>query len=124
MEILLAHLLGDYVFQNHWMANEKTSKSLAALLHVTIYTACYLAFYFVIPMSWEGYALIGVTHFVMDRWRLAKYWCRFYGVGEKAFFQSSDVQPAPPFLAAWLLILVDNTIHLTINWAALQLFGI
>jgi hypothetical protein len=31
-----------------------------------------------------------------------------------------DIQPAPPFLGVWLLIIVDNTMHLCINYAALS----
>ena len=69
MEALIAHLFGDYVLQSDWMANEKTKKNIAALAHVVTYT---LPFVF-ITRVWRALLFIALTHFVIDRWRLAKY---------------------------------------------------
>lgn len=125
MPQLIAHLLGDYVLQNHWMANQKTSSSLPALVHVLFYG---LPFAFIIGVldqgSWWSLLVIVSTHFVIDRFRLAKHWVAFWGVGEPGWLMPKlfglKADPAPPFLAVWLLILVDNTAHLLINWAALE----
>jgi hypothetical protein len=38
MEQLLLHLVGDYIFQSHWMATEKTRHSYPALYHAIIYS--------------------------------------------------------------------------------------
>ena len=68
---LLAHAIGDYVLQSDWMANEKTKKSIAALMHALFYT---LPFLF-LAKSWWALLFISSTHFIIDRWRLARYVC-------------------------------------------------
>lgn len=68
---LLCHAIGDYVIQSDWMANEKTKRSIAALLHVLTYA---IPFLFLRP-SWLALFIIVSTHFVIDRWRLARYVC-------------------------------------------------
>lgn len=68
---LVAHAFGDYVLQSDWMASEKTKKSLAALAHVSTY---FLPFLF-LTTSWKALLFIAGTHFVIDRWRLARYVC-------------------------------------------------
>lgn len=68
---LVAHLVGDYLLQSDWMANEKTKRSIAALVHVVTYG---LPFLFLRP-SLAALAVIVVSHFVIDRWRLARYVC-------------------------------------------------
>lgn len=78
MSELLCHLFGDYVFQNHWMANTKTSSSAAALLHASIYALPFL----LLTLNWKVLLVIWATHFIIDRFRLARYWVDFYGVGK------------------------------------------
>jgi hypothetical protein len=68
---LLAHIVGDYVLQSDWMAGEKTKKSIAALAHVVTYTVPFLF----LTQSPAALAVILVSHFVIDRWRLARYVC-------------------------------------------------
>jgi hypothetical protein len=66
---LLCHLFGDYVFQSDWMASEKTKQSFAALCHAIIYGLCFLP---LAPTLTAWLVIVG-THFVIDRWRLARY---------------------------------------------------
>ena len=121
---ILAHLIGDYLLQSDWMANEKTKRNIAALGHVLCYS---LPFLFFRP-SLVAWAFIVATHFVIDRWRLAR-----YVVFAKNFVAPRGVWPAwsrcrstgydesrPAFLAVWLLIIADNTMHLLCNGAALR----
>lgn len=68
---LVAHAIGDYVLQSDWMANEKTKRSVAAGVHAATYT---LPFLF-ITTSLSALFVIVVTHFAIDRWRLARYVC-------------------------------------------------
>jgi hypothetical protein len=115
---LIAHLTGDYVLQNHWMANRKTSSSLAAAIHVFFYTLPFL----LLSQHWQATSVIAGTHFVIDRFRLAKYWVHFWGVGNTGWVGRKlglDVAAAPDWLAVWLLIIVDNTAHLAINHASI-----
>ena len=123
---LICHLFGDYVLQNHWMANEKTKSSWPALVHALFYCIPFaLLIEFGGGGSWWSLAVIGSTHFLIDRFRLARYWVDFWGVGNGGWIMpkltGKKVDPAPAWLGVWLLIIVDNTVHLGINYAALAL---
>ena len=66
---LVLHAIGDYIFQSDWMANEKTKQSFAAAAHAFCYS---LPFLILMP-SLIAFMVIIVTHFIIDRWRLARY---------------------------------------------------
>ena len=68
---LFVHAISDYVIQSDYMATEKLKKNSAALAHVVTYTIPFLF----LTTSWKALAFIMVTHFVIDRWRLARYVC-------------------------------------------------
>lgn len=124
---ILAHLMGDYILQSDWMANEKTKRSVAALAHVLCYS---LPFLFFRP-SLAAWLFIIVTHFVIDRWRLAR-----FVVYAKNFIGPWGWRPSrapwreyeatgyhvsrPIWLATWLLIIADNTMHLICNGIVLR----
>lgn len=128
---LILHLIGDYVTQSDWMANNKTKSHLAAAVHALVYSLPFL----LLDPSLLAFLTILVTHFLIDRYRLAR-----YVVYAKNFVLSPhrpcDVEynerwrwsncsatgypsDTPPFLAVWLLIAADNTLHLAINYLAL-----
>lgn len=116
--IVLAHLAGDYVLQSHWMATEKVRRWVPALAHAATYTLPYV----LVTRSVVALFVIGVTHAVIDRYRLARHvvWAKNqlaparFRPGRTATGYPEDT---PPWLAVWLLILVDNTMHLGINAA-------
>jgi hypothetical protein len=68
---LLCHAFGDYVFQSDYMASHKTRQSVAALAHAVTYTFSFL----LLTRSVPALLVIFGTHFVIDRWRLARYVC-------------------------------------------------
>lgn len=68
---IFAHVCADYLIQSDWMATEKTKRSLAAAIHALTYTVPF-AF---ITRSPVALFLIAATHFLIDRWRLARYVC-------------------------------------------------
>jgi hypothetical protein len=119
--ILLAHLVGDYVLQSDWMATEKLKRWWPAVAHGLTYTLPYVA----VTRSPWALAIIGGTHVVIDRYRLAKYltWLKNQ-IGPRrnrpGWPPSATGYPAhvPAGLATALLIIADNTIHLVINFAA------
>lgn len=118
---LLCHAVGDYVLQSDWMANEKTKRSAAALAHVVTYA---LPFLFLRP-SLLALAVIVGTHFVIDRWRLARFVCwakNWLGPNRPWAECKGTGYPAdrPPWMAVWLLIIADNVMHVLINGAALR----
>ncbi len=137
---LILHLFGDYVTQSDWMAQNKAKYTFAAFCHATVYSLPFMA-----VASVNAWLVIWATHLLIDRFRLARYvaWAKnvvlqpeFY---EWAFDSMRDhrlwnIWPryswdncketgypsdAPPWLAVWLTIAADNTIHLAINAAAI-----
>lgn len=114
----VAHLVGDYILQSHWMATEKTKRSLAAAVHAATYT---LPFLF-LTQSPAALAFIMGTHFVIDRFRLARFivWAKNgYAFSGAAVTSSGYKDDVPAWLAVWLLIIADNTMHLLCNGVAL-----
>lgn len=67
--IVLAHLVGDYVIQSHWMATEKTKHWLPAIVHGVTYTLPHA----LITQSPLALVVIGGTHIIIDRFRLARH---------------------------------------------------
>jgi Protein of unknown function (DUF3307) len=147
--LIICHLIGDFVLQNHVMATRKTSSSLWCGIHVCLYTLPFL----VLVRSPTALAIILGTHFIIDRFALAKMWTEFYGVGSEGYFarryrerfnaewerrkreqaasifpdfatldvkMKPDFVPPPSFLGVWLIIIVDNTFHLLINHIAVN----
>lgn len=117
---LLCHLWGDYVFQSSWMANNKTKHWWPATVHASIYFVPFLIVFK--PSLMAAIIMIG-THAAIDHWRLAKH----VAFTSQHLAPPSQWQPwsscqttgyppeTPVWLATWLMIIVDNTMHLTIN---------
>ena len=121
---LLCHLIGDYILQSHWMATEKIKQSFACFMHVCMYT---LPFCFLDSSSVYALIFILISHFLIDRFRLAKYvcflknnicpniplvWKDHNGTG----YNNND----PAWLTVWLLIITDNIMHIICNGIALK----
>lgn len=67
----VAHIAGDYLIQSDWMAAEKRTRSLAAALHALSYALPFLLF----SPTRGALLFIVITHFMIDRWGLARYLC-------------------------------------------------
>lgn len=116
---IVAHLVGDYIIQSDWMAEEKTKRSFAAAVHATSYT---LPFLF-ITLNPIALAIICVTHFIIDRWRLARYVCWAKNGCKGPVTATGYPESKPAWLAVWLLIIADNTMHLLCNGLAIWWFA-
>jgi hypothetical protein len=126
-EAILAHLVGDYLLQSHWMATEKTKRWWPAIVHAVTYGLPYL----VLTRSVPALAVIVGTHAVIDHYRLARHfsWAKNL-VGPRGHNPpwrdcktTGYPEDTPIWLAVWLMIISDNTIHLLINVAALRWLG-
>jgi len=121
--ILLAHLVGDYILQTHWMATQKTSHWWPAIAHGVTYTLPYM----LVTQSPLALLVIGGTHIIIDRFRLAKHlmWFKnqfapkaFRPTWAEASVNGGYAASTPAWMAIWLMIVADNTVHLLINTAA------
>ena len=118
---IVIHAIGDYVLQSNWMATEKTRRSVAALVHVVTYSLPFLLF----KPSVIALVVIAGTHFVIDRWRLARHvvWLKNLVGPYRPWAECSTTgypPEPPPWLAVWLMIIVDNLLHILINGLALK----
>lgn len=117
---IMAHMIGDYVIQSDWMANNKARKCIPAILHAISYS---IPFLFLTDCSVLAFAGICISHFVIDHWRLAR-----YVVFAKNFFSPKSEWPKwenccntgypddrPAWLAVWLMIIADNVMHVILN---------
>lgn len=123
---LVAHAVGDYVLQSEWMATEKTRKSIAALAHCIFYT---LPFLFITQNPYTLLVISG-SHFVIDRWNLARHvawlknrpWPKSCGWAE--CLHNGGFHPETPrWMAGWLVIIIDNIMHVVINGVAIAYIG-
>lgn len=122
MEQLILHLIGDYVTQTDWMARTKTHRMGVAVLHALVYSLPFL----LLSPSLLAILVIFSTHAVIDRYRLARFLIFAKnkitqpGLAWADASETGHPKDTPPWISFWLLILVDNTMHLTINYAALR----
>lgn len=115
----LAHMVGDYLIQSDWMAQEKTRRWWPAVAHGVTYCVPFLF----VTQSVAALAVIVGTHIVIDRYRLARHVVWFKNQLAPWAFRPphtatghSDDRPA--WLSTWLRIIADNVIHMLINVAA------
>lgn len=143
MEQLLVHLLGDFGLQSDWMALNKSKRSIPCLVHVLIYTACFL----LLTTSWKALLVIGGTHFLIDRFHTPlkrllwlknhlgptmEYppyeYCNSTGYFDDSPYNIKQAdegmikkfgKPRHFYITIWIYIAIDNMIHLAINNLAL-----
>jgi Protein of unknown function (DUF3307) len=105
--LLVGHLIGDWVFQNDWMARHKQNGLLnrAILVHCAVYTLVLLLVYFLpaglhrtLSNTLLFAALIYFSHWLIDATGLAARWMRF--------FRQTD--------ALFMRIAVDQILHVVV----------
>lgn len=149
--LLVCHLLGDYVLQSDWMALEKTKQNTAAVAHAVMYTVPFAVYLWLAgkydpAKGSSAIAFISVTHFIIDRWRLARYVCWLKNFLAPEATGLTDCGRAtngmqvwwhpwaecvgtgyhkdrPAWMAVWLMIIADNTMHLVCNGIAVTLWA-
>jgi len=125
VEQLILHLFGDYITQSHWMAENKTKANLPAWAHALVYSFPFLLLTGKAPNPALAGVVILVSHFLIDRYRLARYvvWAKNH-IGQKmpplADCPTGYPPDVPAWLSVWLLIAADNTLHLAINYVSLR----
>ncbi|EAY24725.1 hypothetical protein M23134_05527 [Microscilla marina ATCC 23134] len=64
-----------------------------------------------------------VTHFLIDKFQLALYWIKLINWRkESTNYGFSDKKPV--WVALWLFVIIDNSFHLIINYAAICYFSL
>lgn len=109
MNWLIAHLIGDYLLQNDWMAQNKKKRTWPCMVHVLLYTA---AVGVLTLWPWWALLVVAATHFIQDRTNIINWWMRLKWKDQSAFAS------AP--MAPWSIIVVDNVWHLVVLYAISQ----
>ena len=102
MHWIYAHLIGDYLFQNDWMALNKKKSSL----HCSVHVVCYMIPFLLCGLEWWQLLLIAAQHYAIDRTQFVAW---FMKVKRQEFFSTGPCFP-------WSQIVVDNILH--ILWIA------
>ena len=110
MNIILGHLIGDYLLQSDWMALNKKKPNLegfiACLIHCTIWTISMMIF---IGSNNILLALgLFLSHILLDRTKLVVW-----------YLNTFKIMPNPTM---WKIIIVDNTLHLLMVYGLLKIF--
>lgn len=139
-EMLLGHLVGDYLLQNKWMALSKSKNTFegwgAAISHCLIYTfsVCLLMWNF----DWIWIFVVFNSHFWIDKFALAEKYKKLIGGSTlKEFVHRYEsgldnvLYDEPPMVnrrevveggfATVVYTISDNTMHLLLMWGAYQI---
>jgi len=105
MHWIYAHLIGDYLLQNDWMAQNKKVSSLHCAVHILVYMLPFLFCGFL----WWQLAIIALQHYAVDRTNFIMWFMKWKG--------SEKFATGPCF--PWSVIVTDNITHiLTIAFVA------
>ncbi len=102
----LGHMVGDFLLQNDWMAQNKKKDYWICAIHSMIWalTVCF----FIGRVEFWFINFLYLSHYVIDSTNLVPCYMRL--VGQKDFM----IGPCAP----WSIIVVDNTFHLLTIWIA------
>lgn len=96
--LIIAHLIGDFLLQNHWM-QDKAKSTFVCLCHIAAYSMPFfvLSAAHIVP-AWMVFAIL-IQHFLQDRFQLHIKWMRLY------HHTTPDKWPVGP-------LCVDQAMHL------------
>ena len=104
MNYLIGHLIGDYILQNDWMAQNKKKENLPCFVHCLLWTISVVVCtgWWIYPSVWF---LVFASHWIFDRTQISMWYM-------KITKKSSQDNPFFPLV----YVAVDNTCHLTLLW--------
>lgn len=100
--LIIGHLIGDFLLQNSWMAQYKSTKWIPLFSHVSVYTIVVALFGFLSGgLSLVGIAIIFIGHIILDRKTFVSFWV-------------NKIQMAKGPNHNWLSIVTDQIFHIII----------
>ncbi len=110
-DLLVGHLVGDYIWQNDWQALNKKRSSLHCLVHCLLYTLA-VAVFSRFTVGGVGLIVVFATHFAIDRTQFVAWWM---GKAGQTGFRDN--------LKPWSSIVVDNVMHIVVLWFVFHFTG-
>lgn len=102
MHWVYAHLIGDYIIQNDWMAQNKKRSHL----HCAVHVATYMLPFLLCGLAWWQLILIAGQHYLLDKTHFVGWFME--AKGSKQFRDGA--------LSPWSWVVIDNILH--ILWIA------
>jgi hypothetical protein len=130
-QMLLGHLVGDYLLQNNWMAFNKSRYNkigwLTAVVHCLLYTFAVCLFMWKFAPLWI--VAVFLSHFLIDKFGVAEwYLVHIKGRSLMKYIHAYKNKPKITHFdiiqggfAAVVYTAVDNTMHLVLMYIAYQL---
>ena len=85
--LIVGHMAGDFLFQNRWMAENKSKKLLPLLTHSATYTcAVWIASLPCGGLGLWGGLLIFASHAALDNRKFVTWWCARVTGGASSLF--------------------------------------
>ena len=122
MEQLILHLIGDYILQTDKMANKKVIDNYWAIIHGVLYTIPFI----LLTRSIYALSVICITHILIDRFRLVRYLIFIKNKITDFKLEWNKCKTTgyplelPSWLAFYLMLTIDATCHLTINYLSIK----
>ena len=140
-QLLLGHLVGDYILQPEWMALNKSKNTkigwYAIIIHCLIYTFAVCLFMWDFDLIWI--VVVFFSHFFIDKYSLAEwYLVKINGRSLSKYLRKMDspklgkefreylnstngMKVLQGGFTAVVYTVVDNTMHLVLMWGAYNL---
>lgn len=122
-ELLLGHLVGDYLLQTEWMAQNKSKNTLegwlAAFLHCFIYSIAVC----LIMWEWKPIWFVAVffSHFFIDKFALGYYYLKYFKGLDTYAYRTEYYNELRAGFNAVIYTITDNTMHLVLMYYAYKL---
>ena len=131
-ELLLGHLVGDYLLQTEDMAINKSKNTnhgwAAAFIHCFIYTWAICLFTWKFDLLW--FVLVFASHFFIDKFALANYYMHYIKGKSMKDYVNKDILVGTRTtrydiieggFTTIVYTVCDNTMHLLLMWGAYKI---
>ena len=124
-ELLLGHMVGDYLLQNKWMAFNKSNYSAVGWLSCVAHCLLYTLSVCVATSHWsvEWVILVFLSHFILDKFEVVELYLKLIkGRSIKVYlnyYTDSKYSPEICIQAGFTSLVyaaADNTAHLLLMW--------
>ncbi|MEQ8175561.1 MAG: DUF3307 domain-containing protein [Syntrophomonadaceae bacterium] len=96
--LLVGHLVGDFLFQNRWMADNKSKKVIPLVVHSLVYSLSIFALAWLAGgISLMATGIIFISHVLLDERRFTRWWI-------------TNISRSPDI--GWVQFAVDQVFHI------------
>ncbi len=131
-DMLLGHMVGDYLLQNNWMALGKSKHSglgwFTCFVHCALYTLAVCTIMWVWHPLWA--LIVFLSHFVIDKFGIPEMYLKLIrGRSLEVFLNDEENVVWTPYIGLrsgfyiFVYVVVDNTMHLLLMFYGWKWFS-